>query len=76
MIYELLVYYPWAVVRFLKSRMRVEVSLPPLALPIKLLQSQLCKHKFVALRFCNIFTGLFYICFCADFFLICFTIIN
>ena len=28
MIYELLVYYPWAVARFLESRMRVEASLP------------------------------------------------
>ena len=75
-IYELLVYYPWAVARFLESRMRVEASLLPIVLPIKLLQSQIWKHKFVTLRLCNILIGLFYICFCADFFLNCFIIIN
>ena len=49
---------------------------PPLALPVKLLQSQIYKHKLVTLRFCNILIVLFRICSCADFFLKCFTIIN
>ena len=76
MIYELLVCEPWAVARSLEPRMAVEHPFPPLALPIKLLKSEICKHKFVTLRFCNILIGFLHICSCADFFLNCFTIIN
>ena len=40
------------------------ITHPSLALPSKLLQSQICKHKFVTLRFCNILIGLFYMFLC------------